>query len=150
MENLGRPTDYKPEFDNQAYKLCLLGFTDKDLAGFFEVTEQTINNWKKANPSFFESLTRGKIMADAEVAESFYKSATGFEKEIEEAKVISIGDYTQRVEIVKLKKYFPPERGAQLSWLKNRQPQKWRDKQEIETTPSTLTVTISGPTPPSE
>jgi hypothetical protein len=87
-------------------------------------------------------------MADAEVAESFYKSATGFEKEVEEAKVVNTGDFQQRVEIVKIKKYFPPERGAQLSWLKNRQPQKWRDKHEVETTPQQLTVTISGIEPP--
>ena len=34
--------------------------------------------------------------------------------------------------------------------MKNRFKEEWRDKQEIETTPSTLTVTISGPIPPSE
>lgn len=46
-------------------KLCLLGATDKELGDFFNVTEQTINNWKKDFPSFFESIKRGKIDADA-------------------------------------------------------------------------------------
>lgn len=43
----GRPTKYKEEYTAQARKLCLLGHTDKDLADFFEVTFQTINNWKQ-------------------------------------------------------------------------------------------------------
>ena len=33
---LGAPTLYKQEYDKQAYKLCLLGATDKDLGDFFE------------------------------------------------------------------------------------------------------------------
>ena len=57
----GRPTNYKKEYDEQAYKLCLLGATDKEMADFFNVKEQTINNWKKNHPSFFESIKRGKI-----------------------------------------------------------------------------------------
>ena len=141
----GRHTDYRAEFDAQAYKLTLLGFTDQDLATFFEVTEQTVNNWKKAHPTFFESLTRGKAIADAEVAESFYNSARGFEKDVEEAKVILIGDGIQRVEVVTFKKYFPPEKGAQLSWLKNRQPKLWRDKQETELSGSVGTVLMPKP-----
>ena len=136
----GRHTDYRAEFDAQAYKLTLLGFTDQDLATFFEVTEQTVNNWKKAHPTFFESLTRGNAIADAEVAESFYNRARGFDKDVEEAQVILIGDGTQRVEVVTFKKYFPPEKGAQLSWLKNRQPKLWRDKQETELSGSVGTV----------
>lgn len=33
----GRPTKYKKEYDDQAFKLCLLGATDKEIADFFEV-----------------------------------------------------------------------------------------------------------------
>jgi hypothetical protein len=147
---MGAIGKYKKEYDEQSYRLTLLGFTDQDLADFFLVTEQTVNNWKKAHPSFFESLTRGKANADGIVAESFYKSATGYFIEEEEAKVVGIGKGESVVQIVKIKKYIQPDKGSQLSWLKNRQPTRWRDKQEIETAQSNLTVTISGPTPPSE
>lgn len=37
----GRPTRYKAEYAQQAYKLCLLGATDKELADFFHVSGQT-------------------------------------------------------------------------------------------------------------
>ncbi len=36
---------YQEDYAEQAYKLCLLGATDNTLADFFEVSEQTINNW---------------------------------------------------------------------------------------------------------
>jgi hypothetical protein len=147
---MGAIGKYKKDYDEQSYRLTLLGFTDQDLADFFNVTEQTINNWKKYHPTFFESLTRGKANADGIVAESFYKSATGYYIEEEEAKVVGVGRGESVVQIVKIKRYVQPDKGSQLSWLKNRQKNLWRDRQEIETTPSNLSVTISGPTPPSE
>ena len=46
----GRPTEYRPEYAEDTRKLCLLGFTDAQLADFFDVSEATINNWKLAHP----------------------------------------------------------------------------------------------------
>ena len=63
----GRPTDYKPEYIDQAFRLCLLGATDKEMANFWGVEESTINNWKLAHPEFLESIKAGKIDADTKV-----------------------------------------------------------------------------------
>lgn len=105
-----RPTKYKEEYEQQVYMLALLGATDKQMCKYFEVEEKTFNNWKKAHPSFFQSLKKGKDFADAKVAESLFKKACGDDKN-------------------------PPDTIACIFWLKNRQPQLWRDKQEITTTP---------------
>ncbi|TRB81349.1 helix-turn-helix domain-containing protein, partial [Mannheimia haemolytica] len=75
----GQPTKYKPEYVTQVEKLCLLGATDKDIADFFEVAESTINNWKIEYPEFLESIKKGKLLADANVANSLYKRALGYE-----------------------------------------------------------------------
>lgn len=64
----GRPSLYKEEYADQAYNYCLLGATDKDLANFFDVTETTINNWKLDHHEFFESIKKGKEIADASTA----------------------------------------------------------------------------------
>lgn len=140
----GRPTLYEEKYNEQAYKLCLLGANDEELADFFEVDVSTINNWKIAHPEFFEALTRGKIVADAEVAHSFHKRAVGYEyKEVTFEKVDSKqnlesgNDDSITTEAYKKKiviKELPPDPGAALSWLKNRQPKNWRDKQEIDHT----------------
>jgi hypothetical protein len=100
-KKLGRPSLYRPEFAAQALKLCRLGATDKSLADFFEVTEQTINGWKHAYPDFLESLKAGKELADAEVAEKLFKRATGYEHRAVKISASPNGDehvteYTER------------------------------------------------------
>lgn len=128
MTQRGRPTKYKEEYNEQVYKLCLLGATDKDLADFFEVTESTINLWKQDYLEFSESLKRGKIEADAVIASKLYHRAKGYEhKDIQFATFQ--GEITDQVEYVK---HYPPDTTAAIFWLKNRQPTKWRDKQEID------------------
>lgn len=122
----GRPTDYREEYNIQAEKLCKLGATDKELGDFFEVTEQTINNWKNDFPDFFESIKRGKTLADAEVADRLYQRAIGFEHDSEELKVID-----NHIIHEPIRKIYPPDTVAAIFWLKNRQRDKWRDKTEV-------------------
>ena len=137
----GQPTKYRPEYDKQAYKLCLLGATDKELGDFFEVDERTINNWKIEHPTFFQSIKSGKIEADAVISSSLFKSAKGYtSKEItyermdadinpesEEPEDTMFEVFRKKVVV----KDVAPNPTAIIFWLKNRQPQKWRDKQEV-------------------
>lgn len=58
----GRKSEYRIEYADQALKLCLLGATDKELAEFFSVSEQTLNKWKKDYPEFLESLKKERIL----------------------------------------------------------------------------------------
>jgi len=122
----GRPSKYKPAFNQQAYKLCLLGATDKELADFFEVNEDTINTWKKAYPKFSESLKRGKVMADSIVAEKLFHRATGYSHPDSQVFI-----YYGKPIVVKTVKHFPPDTVAAIFWLKNRAKATWRDKQDI-------------------
>lgn len=55
---MARPTKYQEAYAEQARKLCLLGYTDAELADFFEVSESTINKWKLDYPKFSESIKR--------------------------------------------------------------------------------------------
>lgn len=125
----GRPSKYKEGFADQARKLCLLGATDSDLASFFEVNEDTINEWKKVHLEFSESLKAGKDLADATVADRLYKRATGYEHADVDIKVVA-GQIVQ----TGLIKHYPPDTPAAIFWLKNRQKDKWRDRQEVDHT----------------
>ena len=125
----GRPTRYKAEFAEQAYKLCLLGATDKEMADFFEVDERTINNWKVAHKEFFQSIKKGKIKADADVAHSLYNRAKGYEQEI-----VKVFQFQGDPVIVPVVEKVAPDTTAAIFWLKNRKPAEWRDKQEIDHT----------------
>jgi hypothetical protein len=131
----GRPTTYKEEYNEQVTKLCRLGATDKEIADFFNVNEDTIHEWKKVHPEFSESIKAGKMFADANVAQRLYERAMGFEHDSEEIKVVSVGNNGgSEVERVQIRKVYPPDSTAAIFWLKNRRPKEWRDKQEIEQT----------------
>lgn len=122
---MARPSLFKPEYPEQARKLCLLGATDKELADFFHVTESTLNLWKTKHPEFSESLKKGKQFADAEVAASLYQRAIGYSHPDVDIRAID-----GKVVKTKITKVYPPETVAAIFWLKNRQLGKWRDKVE--------------------
>lgn len=135
----GRPTDYRDEYAEQAYKLCLLGMTDVEMAKYFDVTERTLNNWKERIPEFFQSIKDGKENADMEVAAGLNKRARGFEYVEQQAIKVKEVQYEngkrvseiEHVEIVPITKVMPADSKAASFWLKNRKADKWRDKHQL-------------------
>lgn len=125
---MGRKSSYKEEYSNQALKLCLLGATDKELAEFFSVSEQTLNKWKKDFPEFLESLKKGKSIADANVASKLYNRAIGYDCKATKFATLE-GKVTDSIEYIE---HYPPDTTAAIFWLKNRQPEKWRDRKEVD------------------
>ena len=122
----GRPTKFTEAHVEQAYKLALLGATDKQMADVWDVTETTVNNWKNAHPEFLVSLKAGKTTADVTVAESLLNRAKGYSHPavkifLHEGKPVEV-PYTE---------HYPPDPTSMIFWLKNRQPTLWRDKAEL-------------------
>ena len=125
--NVGRPTDYKPEYAELAKNYCLLGAKDTELSVFFDTSEKTLNEWKKKHPEFLQSIKEGKEEADARVAQSLFHRATGYSHP--EDKIFNNGGAEMVVPTIK---HYPPDTTAAIFWLKNRKPEIWRDKQDIE------------------
>lgn len=125
----GRPTKFKAEYVEQARKLCELGFTDVELAKFFEVSEVTLNAWKSKHPEFLKSLKVGKEEADTRVERSLYHRAIGYSHT--EDKIFNDGGEPLIVPTIK---HYPPDTTAAIFWLKNRKTAEWRDKQDVEHT----------------
>ena len=122
---VGRPSRYKSEYVEWAEKLARLGATDVDLADAFEVSEVTINNWKKAHPAFSLALKRGKAFADAEVADKLFQRAVGYSHPD-----VHVSNYQGEITLTPITKHYPPDPTSMIFWLKNRRPDLWRDKPE--------------------
>ena len=131
----GRKSLYREEYGDQAFKLCLLGATDEELADFFNVAVSTVYLWKVEHPAFSEATIAGKVKADAEVAHSLYRSATGHEMTLE--KVVKQGD---KFEAVRYKTFVPADPNAAYKWLLNRRRRDWSDKQVHEYSGSLLHI----------
>lgn len=152
----GRPTDYKPEYAEQAEKLCRLhGATDKDLAEFFEVGVRTIARWMTKHPEFRQACKNGKEPADDRVERSLYIRATGYSYDA--VKIFMPAGATEPV-YAPYVEHVPPDTTAMIFWLKNRRPAEWRDKVHQEVTgangaPLVPVINLSGrpepaPAPP--
>ena len=119
----GRPSKYKEEYNEIAYKLCLLGMTNDELAKYFEVSPATIDNWIAEKPGFLGSLKAGREEADSNVSDRLYKRAIGYS--CPEEKVFCNNGEIISTTIIK---HFPPDPTSAIFWLKNRQRGRWRDK----------------------
>lgn len=131
---VGRPTDYKPEYVEQAAKLCELGATDEEMGDFFKVSTRTIYRWKNEYPEFCQALKIGKDAADQRVERSLYQKATGYYVVEQESHKLKIDQYKEEIEVVDVEKYVQPDTTAGIFWLKNRKGAEWRDKKEVEVT----------------
>lgn len=126
---MARKSAWTPAIVDQAKNLCLLGATDPDLANFFEVGLTTFQGWKRKYPELRDALKAGKMAADAKVAKSLYQRATGFTQQEVDIRVIG-GKVVQTI----YTKRYAPDTTAQIFWLKNRQPELWKDRRERDLT----------------
>ena len=107
------------------------GLIDEQIAANIGITTTTLYDWKRKYADFSDALKKGKETSDYEVENALFKSATGYEyEERKEVQEVVDGVMRKRVEVTR--KQVPPNATSAIFWLKNRKPDKWRNKQEIE------------------
>lgn len=105
------------------------GLTDEQIASNMGITAKTLYEWKKKFCEICDALKRGKEVVDIQVENALLKRALGYEyNEISEK--YEDGVLTERKVT---KKQVVPDTTAQIFWLKNRKPEEWRDKREVDT-----------------
>lgn len=103
------------------------GLTDEQIAGNIGINTSTLYDWKNKFPKISEALKKGKEVVDIQVENALLKRALGYE--FQETRVEkSDKDGTKIIQILK---HIPADTTAQIFWLKNRRPDKWRDKPEM-------------------
>ena len=103
------------------------GLTDEQIAGNIGINTSTLYDWKNKFPKISESLKKGKEVVDIQVENALLKRALGYD--FQETRVEkSDKDGTK---IIQTLKHIPADTTAQIFWLKNRRPDKWRDKPEM-------------------
>ena len=126
-----RPLTYRPEFCEQATKICALGATDPEIADFFEVNVRTVQRWRHDFPEFAEATRVGKDVADDRVERSLYHRANGYTYET--VKIFMPAGAVEPV-IVPYTEHIPPDPTSMIFWLKNRRRWQWSDRVNHEHT----------------
>ena len=123
MPTAGQPTSYKPDYCTQAHNYCLLGATNEDLAGFFDVTRRTIDNWIASHPDFAAAVSSGRVVADMRVARCLYERAVGWQQRSSARCSIRARRRPSRTSV-----NHPPDVRACIFWLRNRRRETWGDR----------------------
>lgn len=124
----------QPRLDQIAY-WCRSGFTDDQIAEALGVGRSTFLRYKTQKQELRDALKVNKEIADLSVENSLFKRAMGYEYEEETIEGI-VGPNGETIKKTRkiVKKIMAPDTTAQIFWLKNRQPEKWRDKHHHEIT----------------
>lgn len=128
----GRPPTYDKAFAKVAEALCLFGATDEEIAAYFQVSVRTVHRWKLEHEEFCHALKNGKNLPDERVERSLYQRSLGTYVVEEQAIKVKVGPNEEKVEIVKVEKYVPPDTTAMIFWLKNRRSKEWKDVRQHE------------------
>ena len=109
------------------------GLTEEQIAKNFGISYNTFKRAKK-DPEYGELITTALIqtkdVVDMEVENMLLKRARGYEYD-EVTEEYDMGVLVKRKVTHKM---VVPDTSAQIFWLKNRQPDKWRDRREVDNT----------------
>jgi len=131
---VGTPTLYVKNLHPQvAYNVCRrYGATDKHLCSIFEISEQTLNQWKRKHIEFYMAIRAGKDAFDCEkVEKTLLDCALGYEYFTEEVKRIGKSQAGHMMyKKFKVRNFVPPNFNAIKFWLTNRDRERWPNANE--------------------
>ena len=104
------------------------GLTDEQIAKNIGIKRQSLYDWKKKYPDISDALKKGKEVVDRSVENALLKRALGYSytettKELVGSKMVVVKEVVKQVQ---------PDTTAQIFWLKNRLPDIWRDKKDLD------------------
>lgn len=108
-------------------KLAKEGYTNEQLAKALGVGESTWYRWQADDREFREALKGWKDKSDEPMINALRRRGLG--ATCVEIKTSTVAGVETRHETIK---EYPPDTAAAIFWLKNRQPDAWRDKQVIK------------------
>ena len=122
------------------------GLTDEQIAKNMGVSVATLYNYKKVYLEILEALKKGKEVVDIQVENALLKRALGY-KFTEITKENIFNPKTEKLEFIVSKevvKEVQPDTTAQIFWLKNRKPESWRDRKDIDLNANVNTNPMQG------
>jgi transcriptional regulator with XRE-family HTH domain len=147
MAKVGRPALYDQKVTDldTLYRLTLLGLTNQELADFYGVSLTTLNRWIKDKQEFRDVLKKGRELADADVANSLRREASGYRyytktittkkksgEVVEETVPATEDEFNAAGGTLTIQEHYArPNTTAQFFWLQNRQPHLWQNKKNV-------------------
>lgn len=123
--SIGRPTLFRDEYVEQAYKLCLLGATDAELLTSSRYASEPSTPGRRITRNFCSP--EGWCLWMLPWPRACTSAPFGYSHPD-----VHISNFQGMITVTDIVKHYPPDTGAAFIWLKNRQPHKWKDKVEVK------------------
>lgn len=128
---MARPTKYNAILHPAlAEAWAAAGRTEEEIAEKLGISSRTLSRWKDSHEEFCHALKAGKIEPDDKVERSLFERATGYNNP--NAVKIFMPQGAVSPVYAPFTEHYPPDVTACIFWLKNRRPEKWREKQDVE------------------
>lgn len=110
------------------------GLSNEQIAHNMGITFQTLYKWQDKYSELREALKKGKEVVDREVENAMLKRALGYEYDEVTREPVTDKDtgITEMRVTKRVTKQIVPDVTAQIFWLKNRKPEEFRDKRDVE------------------
>lgn len=125
----GPPSGYNERMAETILELARKGNSEVEIAAKVGISETTLHNWKGKHPDFYEALKKSRNFAIDMVEGALFQNAMGYShpavKHFHDAKrgEVVTEDYIER---------YKPDTTAQIFFLKNRAPDRWKDVNKHE------------------
>ena len=129
MNKRGRKSGFNEKAKETILRLIKEGKTEEQIAEVIGVCAKTLANWKGKHPELLHAVREARLIADEVVEASLFRRAVGYSHP--EQKVFNCEGQIITHEIVK---HHPPDTQAAMFWLRNRQPERWKEKTEGDVT----------------
>lgn len=104
------------------------------------ISRETLNQWEKKYSDISDALKKGKELADYIMENALYRRGTGYTVTIKKPIKVKNTEYEDGRKIREKEQvvyadeeiHIPADTTAAIFWLKNRKPEKWRDKRIVE------------------
>lgn len=110
------------------------GLSNEQIAHNIGINKDTLYEWQKRFSDFSDALKKGKEVVDREVENALLKRAMGYEyDEVTQEPVTDKDTGITEMRVTKrVTKQIVPDVTAQIFWLKNRKPEEFRDKRDVD------------------
>lgn len=105
------------------------GLSLKQISHNMGIAYGTLFEWQREFPQLNDVIKKGQMVVTEEVENAMFMAATGYEYEEETSELMDNGELKV---VKKVKKSQAPNVTAQIFWLKNKNPQEWKDRVEVK------------------
>jgi hypothetical protein len=128
-------TKYNKHLCKLAYEYAKQGLMDYEIFDNLKISHSAFYDYLNKYPDFYDSIKKGRQLAIQKVEGSLFKKAMGYTVTEKSTEVKVEADGTMKpVSVRNTEKHFQADMGAIAFFLKNKDPENWRDRQEIDHT----------------